>query len=60
MVAAKLVLATTNATYFRAWSKAMQGSHLYSNDESEALQRAMTVGTTTASTLRAKCCSHLR
>lgn len=46
-VAAKLVLATANQTYFRAWAKSMQGRPL-TGEESEALSRAMTVGTTTA------------
>jgi HK97 family phage major capsid protein len=46
-VASKLVLATTNPTYFRAWSKSMQGIPL-TGEESGAIARAMTVGTTTA------------
>lgn len=46
-VAAKLVLATTNQTYIRAWSKTMQGRPL-SGEEADVMSRAMTVGTTTA------------
>jgi len=47
VVAAKLVLATTSKTYIRAWSKSMRGLPLTA-DESEAISRAMSVGTTTA------------
>lgn len=46
-IAAKLVLATANQTYFRAWAKTMQGRPLTA-EESDAISRAMTVGTTTA------------
>ncbi len=47
VMAAKLVLATTNQTYFRAWAKTMRGMPL-TGEEAESVSRAMTVGTTTA------------